>query len=207
MKRLIAAVVVLSLIAIPALAESLDLSSMTMDELGDLRDALIAEIDSRSTNGSNDSEEISDQDSTQAMDTVNRSLDLSAYTLLEKGSKGEAVKALQERLIELYYLDDKADGQYGKNTQAAVEKFQEAHELEVTGEADPETQATLFSNSAQEATLSISQASLVVGSSATTTWYVDGKEFTLKNKQTKTLDTPWGKYKFDAFGEYEKIGD
>lgn len=73
------------------------------------------------------------------------------YEPLEKGSKGEAVKALQERLIELYYLDGKADGQYGKNTQAAVEKFQEAHELEVTGKADSETQAKLFSDSAQEA--------------------------------------------------------
>lgn len=132
-------------------------------------------------------------------------LDTSAYVLLEKGDKGDDVKALQQRLIDLYYLDGKADGSYGNNTKAAVEKFQQAIKVEVTGIADPTTQAVLFSDNAPEATLSISSSSMVIGSNATTSWYVDGQEFTLKNSQTKTIKTVWGTYKFDAYGEYEKI--
>lgn len=132
-------------------------------------------------------------------------LDTSAYVSLEKGNKGDGVKTLQQRLIDLYYLNDKADGIFGKNTQAAVEKFQAKNELEVTGIADPMTQAVLFSEKAVENTLSISSGSIVIGSMATTTWYVDGQEFTLKNTQTKTVKTVWGTYKFDAFGNYEKI--
>lgn len=132
-------------------------------------------------------------------------LDTSAYVSLEKGNKGDEVKTLQQRLIDLYYLDDKADGSFGKKTQAAVEKFQSKNKLEVTGVADPMTQAVLFSEQAVENTLSVSCSSIVLGSSATTAWYVDGQEFTLKNKQTKTLKTVWGTYKFDAFGNYEKV--
>lgn len=132
-------------------------------------------------------------------------LDTSAYVLLEKGNKGDDVKTLQQRLIDLYYLDGKADGSYGNNTKAAVEKFQQAIKVEVTGIADPTTQAVLFSEDAPEATLSISSSSMVIGSNATTSWYVDGQEFTLKNSQTKTIKTVWGTYKFDAYGEYEKI--
>lgn len=132
-------------------------------------------------------------------------LDTSAYTALENGDRGDGVKALQQRLIDLYYLNDKADGSFGKKTQAAVEKFQARNKLEVTGVADPMTQAVMFSEQAVENTLSVSCSSIVLGSSATTAWYVDGQEFTLKNKQTKTLKTVWGTYKFDAFGNYEKV--
>lgn len=132
---------------------------------------------------------------------------LPVYNVLEKGSKGDEVKAVQERLIELHYLNDKADGNYGKNTQNAVAKFQEANEIEATGIADPETQKVLFSDSAKEAHLVINCSSVVVGSSARTAWYVDGNEFTLSGKKTKTIKTAWGTYKFDAFGEYEKIED
>lgn len=131
--------------------------------------------------------------------------DIDNYVSLEKGSKGDEVKALQQRLIDLYYLNDKADGIFGKKTQAAVEKFQAKNKLEETGIADPMTQAVLFSEQSVENTLSVSCSSIVLGSSATTAWYVDGQEFTLKNKQTKTLKTVWGTYKFDAFGNYEKV--
>lgn len=134
-------------------------------------------------------------------------LDASSYSTLEKGSKGEEVKALQQQLIELYYLNDIADGSFGNKTQAAVEKFQKKNELEVTGIADPMTQAILFSEQAVENTLSVSRSSIILGYNATTAWYVDGQEFTLKNNQTKTIETFWGTYKFDAFGNYEKVGE
>lgn len=128
------------------------------------------------------------------------------YTALKNGSKGDDVKALQNRLIELYYLPKgSADGAFGKKTKAAVERFQSSNNLDATGIADEETQRVLYSSLAKEATLSISNASMVIGSNATTQWSVDGQTFTLKGKQTKTIKTVWGTYRFDAFGNYEKI--
>ena len=54
---------------------------------------------------------------------------------LHKGSKGEAVKELQERLITLEYDVGAtgADGIFGKNTRAGVMKFQAEHGLVVDG--------------------------------------------------------------------------
>ena len=46
------------------------------------------------------------------------------YGSLSRGSRGEAVRALQERLIELGYLNDDADGIFGPNTQYAVRLLQ-----------------------------------------------------------------------------------
>lgn len=138
-------------------------------------------------------------------ETASEALDTSAYVSLKKGSKGNEVKALQQRLIDLFYLTGKVDGSFGKKTSAAVEKFQAKNALDVTGIADPLTQALLFSEQAIENTLSVSRSSIVIGSSATTTWYVDGQEFTLKNKKTKTVKTAWSTYKFNSFGNYEKV--
>lgn len=134
-------------------------------------------------------------------------LDVSIYTELSRGSKGEPVKELQQRLIDLKYLVDKADGSYGKKTAEAVGKFQNDCKLDATGIADAATQAILFSEKAPEAKLTISCSSMVVGSSAKTVWCVDGQEFTLKGNKTKTVKTVWGTYKFDAYGNYEKIED
>lgn len=132
-------------------------------------------------------------------------LEIGVYASLGNGAKGDDVKVLQQRLIDLYYLDGAADGKYGKITKAAVEKFQTAINVEATGIADPTTQAVLFSDRAPKAELTISCSSVVVGSNATTSWYVDGQTFTLKGKNVKTINTRWGKYKFDAYGNYEKL--
>ena len=56
--------------------------------------------------------------------------------LLQKGSSGEDVKLVQDALILLGYLDPPSDGKFGNNTKAAVEKFQEAFSMEVTGIVD-----------------------------------------------------------------------
>ena len=73
---------------------------------------------------------------------------------LKTGDKGDAVKALQERLIQFAFLNDRADGNYGPATTAAVKRFQN-HLLaqgvdanlgiEATGEATSATQLMLFS--------------------------------------------------------------
>ena len=52
-----------------------------------------------------------------------------AVPVLRKGSKGEAVRALQTRLRELHYFPGKIDGDYGDETKAAVMKFQGANGL------------------------------------------------------------------------------
>lgn len=52
---------------------------------------------------------------------------------IENGAKGEDVAALQRRLIALGYLNDKADGAFGRKTQSAVKALQSAHGLETNG--------------------------------------------------------------------------
>ena len=57
---------------------------------------------------------------------------------------GERVQELQEELIKQGYLDGTADGLYGPITQKAVEDYQRANGLEVTGNADEATLEGLF---------------------------------------------------------------
>lgn len=73
------------------------------------------------------------------------------YGVLRKGSKGQAVRDMQQRLIDLGYLYDKADGSYGKKTVAAVRLFCKQNGLDVyaDGHASPEMQALLFSSGAK----------------------------------------------------------
>lgn len=70
---------------------------------------------------------------------------------LARGAKGEYVEALQERLIELGYLTDSADGEFGARTEAAVMAFQAAVGLEETGIADAETMAAILAEDAPPA--------------------------------------------------------
>lgn len=64
---------------------------------------------------------------------------------LKKGSKGEAVKKLQQRLLDLGYKLPKygADGDYGNETEAAVKAFQKDWGIKQDGIAGPETQKLL----------------------------------------------------------------
>lgn len=52
-----------------------------------------------------------------------------AWKPLFEGDKGEDVRRMQRRLIELGYLNDTADGEYGPRTAAAVQAFCEANGL------------------------------------------------------------------------------
>lgn len=69
--------------------------------------------------------------------------------LLKQGSKGDAVRRLQERLIYLGYLNDKADGAYGTKTAMAVRLFCEQNGLPVSNEATVAMQELLFSDRAE----------------------------------------------------------
>ena len=59
---------------------------------------------------------------------------------------------MQNRLIELGYLNDDADGTYGSNTEVAVREFQKNNNLQATGIADPYTQEMLYSGNVVYAT-------------------------------------------------------
>ena len=78
------------------------------------------------------------------------------YKVLEKGSEGAEVKALQEALIELGFLKGTADGKFGAATENAVLLFQQANGYPTTGVMDANAQAFLYAgkpkNSADKAT-------------------------------------------------------
>jgi len=70
------------------------------------------------------------------------------YTSIKIGDKGDAVKALQQRLIDLGYLSGKADGSYGKKSENAIDIFREVSNMSRYGGADVKAQEALFSDSA-----------------------------------------------------------
>ncbi len=70
------------------------------------------------------------------------------YTTLTMGSRGEDVRALQERLASLGYSAGRADGVFGANTRYAVIYFQDAVGMAQDGIATPELQQRLFASNA-----------------------------------------------------------
>lgn len=70
------------------------------------------------------------------------------YTTLSRGSSGDAVYMLQQRLYALGYLSGEIDGVYGGATERAVQLFESYHGATVTGVATPNLQQFLFSDSA-----------------------------------------------------------
>jgi len=67
------------------------------------------------------------------------------YEKLEIASKGDAVKQLQQKLIDLGYLEGTADGRYGEMTAKAVKAAQADFGMEITGTADKAFQKRLYS--------------------------------------------------------------
>jgi len=64
---------------------------------------------------------------------------------LEEGSKGNAVRSLQRKLIALGYLKGTADGSFGAATKAAVIAFQKNNDLTADGRAGTGTLNKLYS--------------------------------------------------------------
>ena len=64
---------------------------------------------------------------------------------LRNGSSGEEVKAMQQALIDLGYLDGKADGIFGMKTEKAVRSFQRKNGLTADGLAGKKTLSVLES--------------------------------------------------------------
>ena len=74
--------------------------------------------------------------------------DATLEALSELTAKLGDVRALQQRLIDLGYLNGSADGAFGARSQAALKQFQAVHGLEATGLPDDETREVLFSDRA-----------------------------------------------------------
>ena len=70
------------------------------------------------------------------------------YQQLERGSVGTDVTRLQNRLIELGYMDGKANGVFDQTTEDAVKAFEAAYGKTPTGIATSELQSYLYSDSA-----------------------------------------------------------
>lgn len=73
------------------------------------------------------------------------SMPVSASTL-SMGARGEAVKELQQALIEKGYDIGEADGIFGIKTKTALMEYQKANGLKVDGIAGPETLSSLKIN-------------------------------------------------------------
>ncbi|MFE5429881.1 L,D-transpeptidase family protein [Peribacillus simplex] len=71
------------------------------------------------------------------------SLPVNTNASLKKGSSGPQVIELQKRLTKLGYSTKGVDGSFGKNTEAAVKKFQKSKKLTSDGVVGPKTKKAL----------------------------------------------------------------
>lgn len=68
------------------------------------------------------------------------------YGVLRFGDRGDNVKTMQKKLIELGYLTGTADGAFGYQTLNAVRAFQKANGLSADGDAGAVTLTQLYEN-------------------------------------------------------------
>lgn len=105
-------------------------------------------VDNNSIYGYGDSSSSSSSVTTADLGIADTSSNVQYPTLQLGSSDGDDGTAyivfLQNRLIELGYLQDSADGSFGENTQTAVKQFQKNNNLPVTGIADSNTQNRLY---------------------------------------------------------------
>lgn len=74
-------------------------------------------------------------------------------TLLKRGDSGEAVRQMQQRLLDLEYYSGSVDGAFGPGTEEAVRIFQRQNGLEVDGIAAAKTFFILYSEDAPHMTV------------------------------------------------------
>ena len=90
--------------------------------------------------------------------TPSEAAEAEAYAALLPGDTGDAVVALQQRLIELGYLEGEPSGELDDDTAVALALFQADEGLEPDGEATAETQEALFAGAAVEGELTVDNA-------------------------------------------------
>jgi N-acetylmuramoyl-L-alanine amidase len=96
-----------------------------------------------------------------AVSSLNRELGEATDALSKYGSRGEEVRAIQQKLKNWGYYDGEVDGVFGSKTQAAVKSFQKKNGLTVDGIAGPNTlRAMGISSSSSSSSSSVSQSDL-----------------------------------------------
>ena len=115
-KSLAFALALLLMVTSIAFAESVDLSTYTIEELDQLEKAIIDERKSRADDDMTDQSQLSKD-----------------FDGIASGKWSENTKTLQHKLIELGYLTGKEDGILGPNSQAALKSLQSALGWEETG--------------------------------------------------------------------------
>ena len=135
--------------------------------------------------------------------------DYGGGTLYRSSRYQAAVVPLQRRLRDLGYYSGSVDGYYGSGTYRAVRNFQSRNGLTVTGNADPATQALLYSSSARHASGS--------GSSSDTGyrllyWGCQGEAVSRLQRallnagytQVRSVDGFYGQWTYDAVRAFQK---
>ena len=103
-----------------------------------------------SLNASSSPEAEGENDTSKNTATPEAVLVLAHYTTLKPGDDNAAVEKLQQRLMELGYLDqDEPSTYYNTSIENAVILFQRACSIKQTGIADEQMQTMLFSDDAQ----------------------------------------------------------
>ena len=82
------------------------------------------------------------------------------------GDYSDEVLKIQNRLVDLGYMSDGADGEYGTKTEVAVKGFQTANSLEATGVVEQTTYDKLFSDTAVAAVMNGEAAAEITGGEA-----------------------------------------
>lgn len=98
-----------------------------------------------SSETSNENSENSDESSTESTVTADNSLEITEDMQYQNGEEDDNIKIIQNRLIELGYMDEDATGYYGNVTEESVRKFEENNSLTVDGIADSSDLTLLFS--------------------------------------------------------------
>lgn len=92
--------------------------------------------------------------SSSSPDNYGKTASSNGYTTITTGSSSSNVTALQSALQATGYYSGSVDGSYGSGTEAAVEAYQRAAGLRVTGMAGPTTQRLLYGGTSESGSYS-----------------------------------------------------
>ena len=119
MRKIIAIWVVLILLMPVALADRVNISDLTKEELLILYDSVSAKL---------------------------KEIGYYPFVELKSGDSGENVLALQERLKALFYYEEEITGRYDKSTSSAMKAFEKNNRLKQDGIATISEQQIIYSN-------------------------------------------------------------
>lgn len=118
--------------------------------------------------------------------------------MLSNGSRGEAVKTLQQNLNLHGYKAGTADGIFGKNTAAAVQHLQTKHNLEVDGIVGPDTNEVIYQLNKKSFTVQITAIALNVRTGPGTKNAIVA--YLYRNAQYKIIEEKDGWGRIDGLG-------